>query len=683
MQDFTTDSIRTIALVGQSGAGKTSLVDAMLFRARNIKQPGTIEQGNTVCDYDPQEKAIGHSIRSAVVHVDPVLTEIGSVRIHVIDTPGAPEYVGQALPALDAVKSVVVVVDATKGIELMTRRMMKWAEDRKLCRLILINKIDAEGVDLPKLLADLKETFGEKVIPINLPTKGMEHVVDCYDDDSGVSDIMSVRDVHRAFIERIVEVDDETMERYLDEGYADPASLHAPLTKALRMGHIIPVCFASAKNLIGLRDLMKVIIRHFPSPLEANEPLFENTKGEEQLIEPDDRMPVVAHVFKVISDPFVGKIASFRVHQGSIVPGTALYVDDQKKSFKIAKPLLMQGKDLQEVDVLHSGDIGAVTKVDEIQLGSVLHSTEMDANLRMKKLDMPRPMYGVAITPKTRGDESRMSEILKKVLAEDPTLSVERDVVLNEQVLRGLTEMHIRMVLQRMKDVFKLEVQTASPSVPYRETIAGKAEGHHRHRKQTGGAGQYGEVYLRVEPLPRGGGFEFSDESKGGVIPYNFIPAVERGVREVLDSGFVAGYPIQDVKVVVFDGSHHPVDSKEVAFVAAGKKAFMDALSKANPIVLEPVVALEITTPEAFMGDIIGDLSSRRGQVTDTKSEGAGTLEILANAPLAELDGYAASLHAMTQGAGSFTMDLAFYQPVPASVQAELASKYVRKADED
>ena len=683
MADFTTEDIRTIALVGQSGAGKTSLVDAMLFRARNIKQPGTIEKGDTVCDYDPQEKAAGHSIRSAVVHIDPILTEIGAVRIHLIDTPGAPDFVGQALPALDAVSSVVVVVDATKGIELMTRRMMQWAEERNLCRLILINKIDAEGVDIKKLLHDLREAFGEKVIPINLPTAGMKHVVDCYDDDTGVSDIMSVRDVHRAFIERIVEVDDETMERYLDEGFADPASLHAPLTKALRQGHIIPVCFSSAKNLIGLRDLMKVIIRHFPSPLEANRPLFENQKGEEQLIEPDDRMPVVAHVFKVISDPYVGKISVFQVHQGAIHPGTLLYCDQSKKSFKVPKPLMMQGKNLQEVEVLHSGDIGAITKVDEIRIGSILHSTEMDASLRMKKLNYPQPMYGVAIAPKARGDENRMSEILKKVTSEDPTLSVERDVVLNELVLRGLTEMHIRTVLQRLKDSFNLEVITSSPSIPYRETIRARADGHHKHKKQTGGAGQYGEVYLRVEPLPRGTGFEFADESKGGVIPYNFIPAVEKGVKEALDQGFLAGYPIQDVRVVVYDGSSHPVDSKEVAFVAAGKKACQDAISRADPVILEPIVELVVTVPSNYMGDVIGDLSSRRGQVKDTKMEGNGFVDITAHAPLAELDGYAARLHALTQGAGTFSMDLASYQQVPAQVQQELIAKHAASKNEN
>ncbi|MDO4937095.1 MAG: elongation factor G [Sutterellaceae bacterium] len=683
MSNYLTENLRTVALVGHGTSGKTSLIEAMLYRSGAIAEPGAVERGNTVCDNDPQEKAVGHSLRMAVVHLDTAMPDLTPVRIHVLDTPGNPDYVGQALSALDAVKSVAVVVDATKGIELMTRRMMQWAEERGLCRVIVVNKIDAPDVDLVGLMQELKETFGDSVLPINLPTQDGTHVIDCFDREDGESDIMSVGDVHRAFIERLVELDDETMEKYLEEGNVDPSTLHPLVTKALREGHAIPVCFTSAKKLIGIRDFMKVIIRHLPSPAEANIAKFIDGDGNRIATTPKSDLPVVAHVFKVVSDPYVGKIGVFRVHQGRITSGTTLYVDDLKKPIKVTRPLLLQGKNTEETDELHSGDIGALNKIDELTYGCILHS-EPDVNgLHMRPLPFPKPMFGLAIAPARRGDEGRMSDVLNKMIAEDPTLTVDHDVVLNETVLRGLTEMHVRTVLERMKEQFKLEVVTSNPSVPYRETIAAPAEGHARHKKQTGGAGQFGEVYLKVEPLPRGTGFEFVDQVKGGAIPYNLIPAVEKGVRDVLATGYVAGYPIEDIRVIVYDGKHHPVDSKEVAFVAAGRKALLDALAKANPQVLEPIVELLITAPDAYMGDITGDIASRRGQIVGTDNLPGGLMEIRATAPLSELEGYATRLHALTQGSGAFTIDLSGYQPVPAQKQAELASKFSRQAEDD
>ena len=682
MSNYLTENLRTVALVGHSASGKTSLVEAMLVRTGAIAEAGSVERGNTVCDNDPQEKAVGHSLRMAVAHIDTAMPDLTPVRIHVIDTPGGPDYVGQALSALDAVKSVAVVVDATKGIELMTRRMMQWAEERGLCRVIVVNKIDAPDVNLHELLDELKEAFGDGVLPINLPTKGCTRVIDCFDKDSGESDIMTVSDVHRAFIERVVEVDDETMEKYLEEGDVDPSTLHGPVTKALREAHVIPVCFTSAKNLIGIRDFMKVIIRHLPSPSEANDAQFIDKEGAPYQTQPDKTLPVVAHVFKVVSDPFVGKIGVFRVHQGCITAGSTLYVNDNKKPIKAARPLILQGKNTAETDVLTSGDIGAAAKIDELRYGSVLHSDPEHSDVRMRPIRFPKPMFGLAIRPARRGDESRLSDALNKMLAEDPTMEVDHDVVLNETVIRGITEMHVRSILERMKLHFKVEVETTAPSIPYRETISQPAEGHARHKKQTGGAGQFGEVYLRVEPLPRGEGFVFADEVKGGAIPFNLIPAVEKGVREVLATGYLAGYPLQDLRVTVYDGKHHPVDSKEVAFVSAGRKAFLDALAKAAPQILEPIVRVEIVAPESYMGDIAGDLASRRGQVSGTDSLPGGLMEITAIVPLAELDGYATRLHALTQGSGSWSMELEDYAPLPYQKQQELASKYQRKEED-
>ena len=682
MSNYSTENLRTLALVGHGSCGKTSLIEAMLYRSGMIPELGSVERGNTMCDNDALEKEVGHSIRLAVAHVDTAMADLTPVRIHILDTPGYPDYLGQDLSALDAVKSVCAVIDPTRGPELLTRRMMEAAKERGLCRMIVINKFDLPDADLEKCLEELRETWGPGVLPINLPTRNRTHVIDCFDREDGDSDIMTVEDVHRAFIERVVEEDDEMLERYLEEGHVDPRLLHPLVTKALREGHVIPVCFTSAKNLIGIRDFMKVIIRHLPHPGEANEALFQKKDGSPFRTYPDKNLPVIAQVFKIVNDPFIGKIGVFRVHQGTIRRDSVLYVDDSKKPIKATRPLILQGKNTQETDLLSPGDIGALAKIDELQYGSVIHGDPMDGGVRMRPINFPRPMYGLAIRPARRGDESRMNEVLAKMQSEDPTMSVEHDPVLNETVIRGLTDMHVRSILNRMRANFKLEVETAAPSIPYRETISAPGEGHARHKKQTGGAGQFGEVYLRIEPLERGKGFEFVDQVKGGVIPYNLIPAVEKGVREVLATGFVAGYPIEDVRVTVYDGKSHPVDSKEVAFVAAGRKAFLDALAKAAPQVLEPIVSVEVTAPEAYMGDIAGDLASRRGQVTNTEALPGGDIEVTALVPLAELENYATRLHALTQGTGAWSMELSSYQPVPAARQAELAAHF-KRADED
>ncbi len=682
MGDYTTDRLRTVALVGHGAAGKTLLAEQLLAKSKMIAVPGAVEKGTTVCDFDPQEKAAQHSLRSAVVHLD-----WRDTRIHLIDTPGYPDFVGQAIGALDAVETVAVVINASAGIELTTRRMMDWARQRKLCRMVIINKIDADNVDLPVLLAQVQESFGAECLPLNLPAERGARVIDCFALDQGKADFMSVADVHRRVMEQVVEVDEEAMTRYLEQGSVDPTTLHAPLEKALREGHLVPVCFTSARTGAGVQDLLEVFVRHLPHPGEANPPLFSSgSQAQDRSFRsvPDAGQHVLAHVFKVVIDPYIGRIGIFRVYQGTITRDTPLYVGESKKPFKVAHPLLLMGKDTLEVARLLPGDIGAVAKVEEIGFDCVLHDSHDEDLVRMAPLDFPRPMFGLAIEPIRRGDEGRISEVLSKLAAEDPTLLIEHDAVQNETVLRGLSELHLRSVLERMSAQYKLDVSTRPPRIPYRETITGNAEGHARHKKQTGGAGQFGEVYLRVEPLARGAGFEFVDQVKGGVIPYNFIPAVEKGVREVLTHGYVAGYPMHDVRVIVYDGKHHAVDSKEVAFIAAGRKAFLDALAKARPIVLEPIVSVQIVCPDSKLGDITGDLSSRRGQVTGTDNLAGGQMVVAGTVPLSELDGYAGRLKAITQGSGSYSMELSHFEPVPPGVQQQLAVEHkAHRRDED
>ncbi len=674
MSNYTTEQIRTIALVGHGAGGKTTLTEALLHRTGTISNPGSVEKGTTVADFDPLEKTYQHSLNSSLLHFSHLDTHI-----HLIDTPGYPNFMGPAISALDAVETAAVVVNAQNGIELTTHRMMTLAQKRHLCRMIVINKIDADNVDLPTLLANIQETFGKECLPINLPSNGGKAVIDCFFNPAGEADFSSVAAAHSALVDQVVEVDEDLMSLYLEQGEIEPHQLHAPFEKALREGHLVPVCFVSARNGAGIPELLDIMVKLLPNPAEGNPPLFYRGEGEnaqEFRSEPDPGKHVLAHVFKVVIDPFVGKLGVFRVHQGTVTRDTQLFVGDGRKPFKVGHLFMLQGAKSVEINAAVPGDIAAVAKVEEVAFDCVLHDSHDEDHIHMRPLQFPTPMQGVAITPKKRGDEQRISEVLHRMVAEDPTLFVEHDPTLNETVLRALGDLHLRSVLERMATQFKLDIETRPPRIPYRETITNTAEGFHRHKKQTGGAGQFGEVSLRVEPLPRGGGFEFVDATKGGVIPHQFMPAVQKGVEQVLLTGALAGFPLHDVRVVVYDGKHHPVDSKEVAFVSAGRKAFLDAIEKARPIILEPIVSVEIQCPDINTGDIAGDLSSRRGQVTGTRGMQAGTLAVSGIAPLAELDGYSARLKSVTGGHGSWSMALSHYEPAPPHLQRKLATEF-------
>jgi len=673
-------NIRTLALVGPAGAGKTSLSEALLLKAGALQTAGTLERGTTVSDHDPLERRMQHSLNAAVMHL-----QHDGTRVHFIDTPGAADFLGQSLPALEAVETAAVVINAAVGIEPMARRMMDHAASRRLDRIIIVNKIDAAGVNLAALLADIQATFGRECLPLNLPDAGATKVVDCFYNRQGHSDFGSVDAAHRALVEQVVEVDGNFVDRYLNDGDVPATELHAPLEQALREGHLIPVCFVSAKSGAGVAELLDIITRLLPNPLEANPPDFINGEGhsaERMHAKADPALHVLAHVFKVTVDPFVGRLGVMRVHQGTVVQGSLLYVGHSRKPFKVAHLFMLQGKNHVEVPRALPGDIVAVAKVDEIHFDAVLHDAAEDEHIHLLPLDFPKPVHGLAIEPKRHGDEQRMWEILTKLIDEDPCLKVEHLSATNETVIYGLGELHLRVLLDRLRDVYKFEVNTRPPRIAYRETITTHAEGHHRHKKQSGGAGQFGEVFLRVEPLPRGGGFEFVDQVKGGTIPSQYIPAVEKGVREVLASGAIAGYPVMDVRVTVYDGKHHSVDSKDIAFATAGRKAFMAALREARPIVLEPIVHIEITAPDHAMGDITGDLASRRGLVNGTANGQPGTMVVRGLAPLSELSGYQLRLNALTSGQGRYTVEMSHHEAVPPSVQSQLISQFKVRDEE-
>jgi elongation factor G len=681
MNGSSTDAIRTVALVGHAGSGKTSLAEALLHQAGAINAPGSVERGTTVCDFDPLEKQHQHSLYSAVAHF-----EQNGTRVHLVDTPGYPDFLGQALSALEAVESAVVVVNAQTGIELTTQRMMSWAAKRGLCRLLVVNKIDAENIDLPALLARIQEAFGKECLPINLPAVKGTKVVDCFFNPGGESDFSSVAQAHGALIDQVVEVNEALMARYLEQGDIDPHELHDPFEQALREGHLVPICFVSARTGAGVRELLEVFEHLLPTPAEGNPPQF--LKGEGANATPFSTVPdaskhVVAHVFKVSVDPFVGKLGVFRVHQGTVTRDSPLFVGDGRKPVKVGQLFMLKGKEHVSTDRCLPGDIGAVAKVDEIVFDSVLHDSHDEDQIHLKPVEFPAPIYGLAIEPAKRGDEQRLWEIMQKLASEDPCLNIEHVATTNETVVHGLGEFHLRVLLEKLASQYKLEVKTHPPRIAYRETITSKAEGHSRHKKQTGGAGQFGEVFLRIEPLARGAGFEFVDEVKGGAIPGQFIPAVEKGVLQVLEHGAIAGYPLHDVRVIVYDGKSHPVDSKEVAFVAAGRKAFLDAISKSRPIVLEPIVNIQVNVPDGAIGDITGDLSSKRGQVSGTEPLGAGMVAVTGQVPLSELNGYGSRLKSYTGGQGSYTLEFSHYEQVPPNVQQQLVAEHKAPVQED
>ncbi|GAC1454595.1 MAG: elongation factor G [Steroidobacteraceae bacterium] len=680
---YTTSGIRNIALVGQAGAGKTSLIETLLAQAGAIRSRGSLARGTTVSDFDPQEKRLQHSLDTAICSFD-----VNGTHLNLIDTPGYPDFLGKTLSVLEAVEAVAVVVSAVNGVDALTRRLMEFARERELCRLVIINKIDSRDAHCAEVLQQVRDSFGPECLPLNLPAGGGDSVVDCFFQPHGrAADFSSVEAAHTRIIDQVVELDEQLMTLYLGQGEElSPEQLHSPFEQALREGHLVPVCFASAEAGAGVPELLQVFTRLMPNPTEGNPPPFLKGTGDGAArvpVTPDPQQHVIAHVFKVSIDPYVGKLGVLRVHQGTVRPGSQLFVGDARKPVKIGHLFSLLGKDTREITAAGPGDICAIPKMDELHLDAVLHDSHDEDQYHLLPVAFPPAMLGLAIEPERRGDEQRLADTLHKLTAEDPCVRVEHHAAVNETVLYGMGEFHLRVLLERMSERYGVHVKTHAPSIPYRETITRPAEGHCRHKKQTGGAGQFGEVFLRIEALDRGAGFEFVDDVKGGAIPGQYIPAVEKGVRQVLTEGALAGFPIQDVRVTVYDGKHHPVDSKEVAFVSAGRKAFLDALQKATAIVLEPIMLLSITAPASAIGDITGDLATKRARINGNSALPGQRATLLAHVPLAEVSEYQSRLKALTGGQGAYTMELSHYDPVPARKQQELTQAWRPREAQD
>ncbi|MEM1165438.1 MAG: elongation factor G [Planctomycetota bacterium] len=681
MPAYSTAEIRNIAITGHTASGKTTLVEAILHRAGKIGRMGSVEEKNTVCDFEPEEKDHQHSLNAAFVNIDHE-----GKNFDLVDTPGMPDFIGQAIGVMPAVETVAVVIGADKGIQTVTRRIMKIAGERKLPRMIIVNKIDDHVNELEGLLYHIQEAFGTECLPINLPTPDGTDVVDVWERSDGETAFSSADKAHTAILDQVVELDEELMAVYLEQGNAlEKQQLHDAFEQCLREAHIIPVLFVSAKTGAGLDDLLHLMAELCPSPLEGNPrpfTIYENEGDEphEWHASEDASADVFGHVFKITTDPFVGKLAMVRIHQGTLKPGDSLYIGEGKKPARVAHIHKLQGKEHYEVDSAIPGDIIALAKIDDLKANDVLHSSHDLDHVAFTPLPLPRPMFGLAVTAKSRNDETKMGESLRKLQEEDPTFIVERIAATKQTVARGLGELHLRVLFERLKSHFKVELETAPPKVAYKETIRGNAEGHHRHKKQTGGAGQFGEVFLKVEPMINDDGtpaegYEFVDETVGGSIPKGFMPAIDKGIRQAMGEGALAGYPVTGVRVRVYDGKHHAVDSKEIAFVTAGKRAFKDAMLKAKPALLEPIADIEVTAPNSAMGDITADLSGKRGQVGQTDMLPGDMCLIHAKVPLAEMNAYSAQLKSITAGQGSFVMDYSHDEPCPPNVQEQVVKE--------
>lgn len=658
--------IRNIAFVGQTGTGKTSLVERLLFESHAINNLGHVEDGDTITDFDDQSIHYQHSVEAT-----PVTLSWRNHQMNFIDTPGQVELLGRTMSIFPAVETSALVLDAGSSINQVSERLFQFAKDQKKCQMVIINKIDQHPDKLLALLEEIEQRFGAQCLPINLPSQKPAEVIDCYFEPNPEQTTLfgGVDEAHELLVDQVVEMDESLMELYLEQGSElTPEQLHDPFEKALRTGHVVPVCFVSSDTGAGCELLLRTLAEIMPMPDEGNPPMLEKN-GKQVAIDCDKRDHTVAHVYKVNVDPYMGKLAYVRVFQGEITAGSQLFVGDSSKAFKVGHLYNLQGKKRQEITTAKAGDLCVLVKVDDLAFDSVIHDSHDEDGVQFKTLNFPESMYSLTLTPKKRGDEQKMSDVLAKIAAEDPSLKIEHRTRTNETVLSGQGEFHLKIALEKMQKVFKLDVETSQPSVEYFETITKPAEAQYRHKKQSGGAGQFGEVQLKVRPLERGAGFRFVNKVVGGAIPTALIPAVEKGIVQALEEGAISGNPIKDIEVTVFDGKYHSVDSKEIAFVIAGKKAFLQAVEAAGPIVLEPIVDLSLETPTQYVGDVSGDLSANRGLIVGSEQGTYGSTILAAKSPINELADYSRRLKALTGGEGRFSMTLSHYEPAPPMIQ--------------
>ncbi len=668
------DNFRNIVLLGHGGAGKTSLAEAILHKTGKTNRLGSVEEKNTVSDYDDEEKERGHSIHSAIMY-----TSYNGKVVNLIDTPGYPDFVGAALTSIPAADCCAIVINAAAGIENNTRKLFQAATDAGKARIIVINKIDAENADIPELIKIIQQTFGTNCKCANLPSEDKSSVIDCLKNDSGKTLFSNVASAHTELIESAIEADDKLMEAYLGGEPVSPDQIAGVFAKALAQGNIIPILFTNARKEVGTTELLELLTAYAPSPAQVKPAkLIDGEKVVE--LKADASGPLAGLVFRVGSDPRSNmKYASMRIFSGTLKSDTGMLLNTDRKAIRPGHVLKNQGSETHEIPAGVAGDIVTLAKLEELKMGDLIHDGKVSGKFEMPKV--PAPMYSLALEPTSKGDEQKLGTAMEKLTEEDVCFKVSRDHQTHELVISGMGDLHLRVMLSKMEKRFKLSVTTKRPKIPYRETITAKADGHYRHKKQTGGAGQFGEVFLTVEPAPRGSEptLVFSWDIFGGTIPGQFEAPILKGIQEIMENGAVAGFPMKDVKVSITDGKHHPVDSKEVAFRAAGKGAFLDAIHKAKPGLLEPIVNIEITVPAEFVGGIAGDLSSRRGRVQGQDMLAGNMMVIKALVPLSEVANYDSQLKSVTGGQGSYSMTLSHYEVVPPNVQQQVIAQYAKQ----
>lgn len=674
LKTYTPDKIRNVGIVAHGGAGKTSLAEAILYNAGLTSRLGKVDDGTTVTDYLPEEIKRKVTITSTLAPM-----EWNNTKVNLVDTPGYADFIGEVKGALRAVDNVLMVVCGVSGVEVQTEVIWDFASEKNMPRIVFVNKLDRENSNFFKVVEELKETFGTGIAPIQIPIgseASFNGIVDILQQkaftfkDGKMTEIDipadlqdQVQEYRDALMESAAEGDDELLMKYLEGEELTPEEIISGFKKGVKEGKIFPVLAGSALNNIGIQPLMNALVEFLPSPLELSDKDLLNE-------------PPAALVFKTLADPYVGKLSFFRVFTGVLKTSDSIYNANKEKEEKVGSFLMVRGKTQESFNEVMAGDIAAVAKLQETLTG---HTLCLKSNpVILEDIEFPEPTLAVAISPKSRGDEDKVGNALSRLLEEDPTLKVEKNTETKETILKGMGDLHLDIIMDRMKAKFGVEVEMRTPKVPYRETIRGNVKIQGKHKKQSGGAGQYGDVWLTLEPLPDAD-FEFNETIFGGAVPRNYFPAVEKGVREAMQEGVLAGYPVTNVKVTLVDGSYHPVDSNEMSFKIAGSLAFRKGMEKANPVILEPIMNVEIVVPEQFMGDIMGDLNSKRGRIMGMEPKGKFQV-IKAQAPLAEMFRYAIDLKSITQARGSFKMELSHYEEVPQRIAEDIINS--RKKEE-
>ena len=677
VKEYTTDQLRNIALIGHGGVGKTTLNEAILFTAGETNRQGKVEDGSTISDYNEDEIERKISISACLGHLD-----WKNYKINMLDTPGYADFTGEVIGALRVVEGAVIVLNAVAGVEVGTEKVWRYAENNGVARLLFINSMDKEHADFYKALDMARDRFGTAVVPLHLPIgqaadfKGVVDLVSMkallFESGSGKfkegdipEDMKGTVDEYREkFVEGVAESDDELLEIFFEEGDLTDEQMKKGLKKGILSGQVYPVFCGAAESNMGTGALLDAIVDYVPSPLQV--PIDDGT------VEPKTDGPAAALVFKTISEPHVGELSLLRVYSGTIKTGADMVNVTNDQSERIGQISTLKGRERKEIGLVPAGDMGAVVKLKNTHTGDTL--SDKKAKLTLKGIDFPEPNIRIAIEPKARGDEEKISNGLQSLHDEDPTFIAKYDPELKQMIISGQGELHLTVIIERLKRKFKVEVNELKPKIPYRETITAVGDSKYRHKKQTGGAGQFAEVWMRVEPLPRGSGVEFESEVVGMAIDRVFIPSIEKGVRAATQDGVISGCIVTDVKAVVYDGKQHPVDSKDIAFQIAGREAFKEGFQNAKPILLEPIYDVEVTVPDTYTGDVVGDLNSRRGKILGMEAQGPFQV-VKAKLPLAEMYKYSTTLRSLPQGTGAHTMKFSHYEEVPRDVQEKIIAQ--------